>query len=366
MADLLTLDGMDDDTARMLAEVMGHTPVIDTPDIEIKKRPVFDLHCDTIDRLALSSEPVVSAALGLPQSANPQRMESLRDNDAHLSLERMNRFAWAQCFAIFVPDQLQGDDAWEFFCRMKKFFTAQTYAHSDLISPAFTSCDIDNALAAGKTAGILTVEGASFLEDDASAEEHLDALLEAGVRILTITWNGQNALGSGHTTHNGLTAFGRACVRELEARGIVVDVSHLNDEGFRDVLDVAQKPFIASHSNARAVCAHQRNLEDWQLREIADCGGIVGLNFYTKFLSEIHGNPSPEDIVKQVDHLLEVAGENAVALGSDYDGADVPVWLNSADKIDTLYDLLSGEFGVSIANKVFFENAHTFFLRAEN
>ena len=226
--------------------------------------------------------------------------------------------------------------------------------------------EVDAALAAGKTAAVLTVEGASFLEDDGQAESRLDALADAGVRMVTLTWNGPNALGSGNDTSHGLTGFGRSCVGELERRGIVVDVSHLNDAGFKDVCATARRPFAASHSNARAVCGHPRNLADWQLRELADCGGIAGLNFCTQFLTDRLADPTRDDVLRHVDHVLETAGEDVLALGSDYDGCDVPSWLEPCDRIGALHELLACEFGRDIADKVFFRNARDFFERVES
>lgn len=208
---------------------------------------------------------------------------------------------------------------------------------------------------------MLTVEGCSFLEDDAHAEPRLDALAEAGVRMATLTWNGPNALGSGNDTSCGLTPFGRRVIHGLEERGIVVDASHLNDAGFRDLLAVAERPFACSHSNARAVCPHPRNLEDWQLREIADRGGIVGLNFYNAFLREDGAEATPDDVLRHVDHMLNVAGEGLLALGSDYDGSDVPSWLDPCDKVADLHVLLAREFGAAIAERIFHGNAERFF-----
>ncbi|BAK44409.1 dipeptidase [Eggerthella sp. YY7918] len=327
---------------------------------------VFDLHCDTLDRLAFYGDASVPGGFAEHDAAIPaDRMATLADNDAHISLARMAGFAWCQCFAAFIPDVVHGDVAWDLFERVQRVWERELECCTDRLVRAHTMADVETAHAAGKTAGIFTVEGASFLEDNAAAEVRLDALAEAGVRMVTLTWNGPNALGSGNDTTDGLTAFGRVTVRELERRGIVVDVSHLNDEGFKDVCAVAERPFVASHSNARVLCGHPRNLADWQLCELADRGGIVGLNFCRDFLSEVHPDPTPDDVLRHVDHVLEVAGEDVPALGSDYDGCDVPTWLDPCDHIGTLHDLLTHQFGRTVADKLFFENARTFFTRLE-
>lgn len=326
------------------------------------KLKVFDLHCDTLDRLALSGDSTVPGGFFEHDARVPRaRMSRLDDNDAHISLARMARFDWCQCFAVYVPDELRGDAAWSLFERVRRFWASETDRCSAKVARVRDAGGAAAAFEEGRSAAILTVEGCSFLEDDAHAEPRLDALAEAGVRMATLTWNGPNALGSGNDTSDGLTPFGRRVIHGLEERGIVVDASHLNDAGFCDLLAVAERLFACSHSNARAVCPHPRNLEDWQLREIADRGGIVGLNFYNAFLREDGAEATPDDVLRHVDHILNVAGEGILALGSDYDGSDVPRWLDPCDKIADLHALLAREFGTAIVEKIFHGNAERFF-----
>lgn len=326
------------------------------------KPKVFDLHCDTLDRLALSGDPTVPGGFYEHDAGVPRdRMSRLDDNDAHISLARMARFDWCQCFAVYVPDELRGDAAWSLFKRVRRFWESETDRCSAKVARVRDAAGAAAAFEQGISAAMLTVEGCSFLEDDAQAEPRLDTLAEAGVRMATLTWNGPNALGSGNDTSDGLTPFGRRMIRGLEERGIVVDASHLNDAGFRDLLAVAERPFACSHSNARAVCPHPRNLEDWQLREIADRGGIVGLNYYNAFLREDGAEATPDDVLRHVDHMLNVAGEDILALGSDYDGSDVPRWLDPCDKAADLHALLAREFGAAIAERIFHGNAERFF-----
>ena len=326
---------------------------------------VFDLHCDTLDRLALAGDLTAPGGFAQHDANVPRsRLSSLADNDAHVSLARTRAFSWCQCFAVFVPDEVAGDAAWALFQRVRRFWEAQLKEHATRVGQVRAMAEADAVLAEGRTAGLLSVEGLSFLQPGGAAEARLDALAEAGVRMATLVWNGRSAIGGGCIAGGGLTPFGRACVRELELRGIVVDASHLSDEGFKDLCDAAACPFIASHSNARAVCGHPRNLADWQLREVADHGGIVGLNFCRDFLSDAHADPTPDDVLRQVDHILETAGEDVLALGSDYDGCDVPSWLDPCDKVGDLHGLLVREFGRSVADKAFFGNARAFFERA--
>ena len=318
----MTLEGLTEEDAVRLASEEA---------VPADRLRVFDLHCDTLDRLAFHGDASVPGGFAAHDARIPaHRMATLADNDAHVSLARTGGFAWCQCFAAFIPDEVRGDEAWTLFRRVQSVLERELERCGDKLAQARTIAEADAALAAGKTAAVFTVEGASFLEDDGAAEGRLDALADAGVRMVTLTWNGPNALGSGNDTSHGLTGFGRSCVGELERRGIIVDVSHLNDAGFKDVCATARRPFAASHSNARAVCGHPRNLADWQLRELADCGGIAGLNFCTQFLTDRLADPTRDDVLRHVDHVLETAGEDVLALGSDYDGCDVPAGWNRA------------------------------------
>lgn len=373
MGEFLTIgSATDGELARLAREAAGLGPAAAAADAREREERearlrVFDLHCDTLDRLALSGDPAAPGGFYEHDRRVPRaRMSRLADNDAHISLARTAAFRWTQCFAVFVPDEVRGDGAWAFYRRVQRFWEMQRIECRETLAEVRNVADIDAAHEADRTAGLLTVEGAAFLEDDGTAEGRLDALAADGVRMVTLTWNGRNALGSGHDTREGLTAFGRACVRELEDRAIAVDVSHLNDEGFKDVCACARRPFAASHSNARAVCGHPRNLADWQLRELADCGGVAGLNFCGKFLSDVHADPTPDDVLRHLDHVLTVAGEDVPALGSDYDGCDVPTWLNPCNRVADLRTLVESEFGPTIAQKLFHDNATAFFNRIES
>lgn len=327
---------------------------------------VFDLHCDTLDRIAFHADPTIPGGFAEHDAHIPAgRMDTLADNDAHISLARTARFAWCQSFAAFIPDEVRGDVAWGLFQRVHGVWRRELARCDDALAQARSMAEVDVAFSAGKTAGVLSVEGASFLEDDGTAEGRLEALVQAGVRMVTLTWNGENALASGNDSRCGLSGFGRSCVHELERRDIVVDVSHLNEPGFKDVCAVAERPFVASHSNARAVCDHPRNLADWQLRELADRGGIVGLAFCDHFLSEKHADPTRDDVARHIDHILETAGEHVLALGSDYDGCNVPSWLDPCECVGDLHAFIAHEFGATIADDVFFGNAYAFFASIE-
>lgn len=346
--------------ARERAFADGEAPACDGP--AGQRLRVFDLHCDTLDRLSLSAfEPDNSFARhdgGIRSEAE----RSLRSNDCHLALDRMASFAWAQCFAVFIPDEFRGERAWRLFEHVARYFREQTQRHGDLVRAVGNAGEIEPALSEGQTAAMLTVEGAAFLQDSV---EPVRAAADMGARMMSLVWNGENAVASGHDGSGGLRPFGRRVVAEMEQRRMVVDVSHLNDEGFSDLVDVATRPFAASHSNLRSVCGHRRNLTEPQLRLMGDAGCLVGLNFCREFLRDDGGDPTQDDVLRMVDRMLEVGGERTLALGSDYDGCDVPSWLDGCERMGALYELLASRFGAGVAQRIFFDNAHDFFLRNE-
>ena len=182
--------------------------------------------------------------------------------------------------------------------------------------------------------------------------------------MMTLTWNGHNELASGHDTGEGFSPFGREAVAAMEERGILVDVSHLNDRGFEEQLDIAQKPFVASHSNARSVCAHRRNLPDAFIQEMVRRGGLIGLNYCRNFLSD-EGRGSMEDLWRHVERFLELGAGDCLALGSDYDGTDIHLDLRRAEKALGLYDFFTGRGPPpETAEAILFGNAWRFFQSA--
>ena len=244
---------------------------------------IFDLHCDTLDRLALHE---AAADLGFSEHdahIPAERMSSLSNNDAHIDLERMlgAGYGWCQCFAAFIPDGLGTQRSWNVFETVRDYFRSQLEQHAGLIEQVHDARDIRRIIGERKCAAIFTVEGGSFIEGDVS---RVHEAADAGVKMLTLTWNGKNAIASGNQTTDGLTPFGRQVIAAMEERGMVVDVSHLNDCSFWDVAEATTKPFAASHSNVRSVCGHPRNLTDEQVRLMVERGGLIGLNFCRDFL----------------------------------------------------------------------------------
>lgn len=306
---------------------------------------LFDLHCDTLTR-----------NLYPPYEKETETL----DNPAfQLALGKVPAGTrWVQCFAVFVPDGERGEDAVRFFDRAADSFHHQAAVHRDRMADCRSLADMEAALAAGKCAGLLTVEGGAAL---AGRLERVRTLYDAGVRMMTLTWNGPNELASGHDTANGFSVFGREAVAEMERQGMIVDVSHLNDRGFEELLSFAQKPFVASHSNARAVCGHRRNLPDAFIQEMVRREGLIGLTYCNAFVSD-DSRGSLDDFYRQVCHFLELGAERCVALGSDYDGAGIHSDLDSVEKSLRIADYLTAH-GISgeTAENLSFGNAWRFF-----
>ena len=180
-----------------------------------------------------------------------------------------------------------------------------------------TTEEAERAKAAGKKYAFLAVEGMDAIGDDLNGIDHYADL---GVRLGMLTWNGENRLatGAGGDPYSGLTELGRQAVRRMGTRNIVMDVSHLNDGGFWDVMKVAEGPVVASHSNCRALCDVRRNLTDDQLRAIRDSGGVVGLNVHHAFVHADREKQTAEMLARHAAHMADVMGVEHVACGFDF------------------------------------------------
>ncbi len=310
---------------------------------------VLDAHADTLMR-------VVDDGYDL----------GARHDEGHVDFPRMVEGGVdGQVFAVWVDPDTHEGRLWQRAVTMMDALDRQLSEHADLAGPARDAADARRLAAEGRLAAFLGLEGGYAIEGDLS---RLAVLRERGVRYMTLTWWGPNELadGSGEPPKwHGLSDLGRRAVAEMERLGITVDVSHVSDETFDDVLGMAKRPVIASHSGARAVAAHHRNLSDDMLRALAKNGGVVGIDFVAGFLDAAQGKASDalraklkpdldrierryrkdpsrarkerwafwgeraraelpavplEKVIDHIAHAAKVAGVDHVGLGSDFDG----------------------------------------------
>ena len=267
--------------------------------------PVFDLHCDTA--YALLGKSKCEAG-------------SLRKNECHIDLERASTLpGYAQCFACYTTplEKLpEGTSVSELFEREMVTVLREVEKNKDLINLAYSVDEIEENQKNGKMSAVLTIEGPAGFGFDPSL---LEDLYKIGFRITTLGWNEKNELCGSQKTGGGLTDLGREYVFEAQRLGMLIDVSHISDEAFWDIMDITRGPVIASHSNSRAVYDVSRNLTDDMFKAICKTGGVAGLNLYPHFLGE---NATLDTVCDHVLHWLELGGEKHIALGGDLDGVE--------------------------------------------
>ena len=300
---------------------------------------MIDLHCDTIMQL-----------LDHLDSGDLYR------NTWKIDIEKLQKaHSKVQDFALFIN---LGDtnDPYGRYEEMRNLCTTQIHLYGEHIQHVLSYQDVESVYESGKIGALMSIEEGGVLGGD------LDKLKQAyqdGVRLITLTWNYPNGLGEPHCgeQHKKLTPKGIEFVEAMQDLGIIVDCSHLNDVGTEQLGDILDVPFVASHSNAREVTAHTRNLPDNLIKLIANKGGVIGLNFAQAFLGT-----SPmsriEDIVKHGLYLINKGGEDVVALGTDFDGIKPNTEIKDASEMYRLYDAFK-EAGLSVeqCEKLFWKNA---------
>ena len=286
-----------------------------------------DLHCDTLTRCF-------------------EKGESLFDARGHINCFKIEQLTkYRQCFAVFTDDGKRGDTAFCYFKSLVEFYESEIKK-------------IKNE----RLTAVLTAENGALLGGDSN---NAYFMADKGVRMLTLTWNGENELASGALCDGGgLKPFGKEVIAKLETRGVYVDVSHLNEKSFYDVASFVKTPLIASHSNCFSLVPHRRNLKDEQIKLIIESGGLIGLCFHAPFLI-CDGLGSFEMLYRNIYRILSLGGENAVCFGSDFDGGVPESCLDSLHKVKNLYAYLKGRgLSEALLEKIFFSNAEKLFLQA--
>ena len=316
---------------------------------------IFDLHCDTLYKL-------YERKTGKSCAASESELAVDGDKLFHGNY-------LGQCFAVWTsaerenPYQAALDMIDIFYTEIKK---------SNILAPALEPRDVVKNMGEGKISALLSLEDAAPIGNDM---ERLREFYSLGVRMIGLTWNYPNAVGCpnmdggkpndgfNHLTPNvkdGLTDFGRELICEMNRLGIVIDVSHLSDAGFFEVAKASKKPFVASHSNARGICPHVRNLTDEMLKILAECGGVVGMNYYCDFLDrdKERGLDTVSCVIRHMKHIGQLIGYDYIALGSDFDGIERGGELDSARDMPKLVEgLSSAGFSESVIEKITSENA---------
>lgn len=283
----------------------GSYPVSDRARALHAAATVVDTHCDTI--LAMM---------------RGERKLGERSDKGHLDLPRLlEGGVTAQFFAVYIEPQYKPDRGLERAIEVIDGLLREIEANPGQAELAITVADIHRLKAQGKAAAVLAIEGGEGIGNHLA---NLRVLHRLGLRSLGLVWNQRNLIADGiaeRRTGGGLTTFGVEVIEECNNLGIVVDVSHLTDPGFEDIVEVCRGPFMASHSNARAVCDHPRNLTDDQIKALAASGGVMGLNFAPNFVN--HAAPKEAtlgDLLDHLDHIVALVGPDHVGLGSDFDG----------------------------------------------
>lgn len=309
---------------------------------------IIDMHCDTIHELW--------------EGRKRGEHMTLRRNNLMLDLERMKKGGYSvQNFALFVEQKPEISS----FATVKELlsvFREEMETNTGWVSQVMNTKEILENEKEGKLSALLTVEGGEACE---GRLENLQYLYDQGVRMMTLTWNFPNEIGHPNfdenqdfftpNTSEGLTETGIRFVEEMERMGMIVDVSHLSDAGFYDVVKYTKRPFVASHSNARSVCPWVRNLTDDMIRRLADRGGVVGLNYCADFLRD--SRTGELDIGRHARHIADVGGIECVGLGSDFDGIPPYQGCPKAEQMDKLAAIFEKNgFSQREIDKILYQN----------
>lgn len=295
----------------------------------------IDLHCDTV-------------------TACYDEGQSIIKNSLQTDAERLiGSGCTAQCFAIFTD----GAHATQDFEKYLSFYLEELEKYPDKILPVTSSQNLKKRVNSGILGGVLTVESLSFIGNDLS---EIARLAKAGVKMASLVWNNENLLASPNLSfiggvpqfskrcHKGLTKLGFQAVEELDRNKIIVDISHLSDGGAEDILKNRKVPVVASHSNCASVFNVCRNLTDGLIKKIADCGGVVGVNYCHDFL----GGETFESVARHIQHIINTGGDDCIALGSDFDGIPAPEGLEDCSKMGSLLEYLEVRIGATSLEKL--------------
>ena len=293
----------------------------------------IDMHCDTLMLATLKDD----------------KQSIFSTENLCVDFKKMKKGnVLAQFFAIFMPDEetykvlnVKPMSDVDYFNAMFEVYLKNLKEHADIILPAHCFKDIEENSKKGKMSALLTMEDGRMINGDF---DKLEDLYDLGIRALTLTWNNPNCFGFPHSSKQeemmkGLTRFGKEAVEYMNELGMLIDVSHLSDGGFWDVIKISQKPIAATHSNCREICAHTRNMNDDMIRALGNNGGVMGLNFYPKFLNTDMTDPRGkiDVMIMHLKHMVSVGGIEVAALGSDFDGMNGELEIQNCSECEKLF-----------------------------
>ncbi|MDD6794253.1 MAG: dipeptidase [Clostridiaceae bacterium] len=298
----------------------------------------IDLHCDTAGRILYENG-------------------KLEKNDFKVDIEKLRKGnALAQVFAFFIDVGIVDAPFLEFEVMYKNFMN-EIKKNSDSIQLVRNLEELNKAEAEGKIGAFLSIEEGAVLEGNI---DNLQKVYDKGVRLITLTWNYKNKLGYPNYKYlykdKGLTDLGIEMLGLMEELGIIPDASHLSDGGFYDLVKICKKPFVASHSNSREITNHTRNLTDDMIKCLANKGGVMGINFCSKFIGKNRVSLI-EDMVRHIKHIKNVGGIEVISIGSDFDGIDNEVEIKDTSQMGKLALALNNEgFTDDEIEKIYYKN----------
>ena len=304
---------------------------------------IIDMHCDTL----------------IEVWRKPER--SFYDGDTSINLKLLKENgSLLQFFAMYLSrNEMKTMDPYDILKGIYGYYQTQMEKYSDIIKPVYSAQDVLENEKKGLLSSLLTVEDGVFIDGKI---ERVQEVYDMGVRLITLMWNFENSVGfpcsDDPEAHlKGLKPFGIEVVEKMNELGIIIDVSHMSEGGFYDVARYSKKPFVASHSCARALCNHRRNLTDDQLKTLGNAGGIAGVNFECSFLKEGSNCATYDQIIEHLLYMKDKAGIDAVGFGSDFDGIEDNGELVNYSGFKTLLERMEGKFTYDEIDKICRGNA---------
>lgn len=313
------------------------------------KNYVIDSHCDTALKIINGK--------GINDMYNQFTLNNSLTYDKYIQL-----------FAMYIEPEYVVNGEYDLCLRLIESLKNEIEKNKEYINIITNKNEFEKYfnLKESKLGIILTVEDGVCLEGKI---ENLQNLYDNGIRVIGLTWNNDNQIASGCNSINdiGLTLFGTEVVKKMNELGMIIDVSHLSEKSFYDVIKMTKKPVIASHSCSKYLCDHKRNLTDEQIKLIADMGGVIGVNFYKDFLSNDRNKADISCVVEHIKHIYKIGGKECICIGSDYDGMNdllVAKGLENNLKLKKLVELLKKErFTDEDVDRIMWKNQYNFFMR---